>query len=111
MSSGGTELERLLASTDDPRVAAFMKALDRINGLGKRMPGFQWMMEGAGAPGVRLPNLGNAEEKIGGDAQVVSNLTLWATVATLEAFVWNRVHRQSVNGVRNGSRCWGGCSL
>ena len=31
---------RLLAPTDDPRVAEFMSALDRVNGLGKRMPGF-----------------------------------------------------------------------
>lgn len=30
---------RLLAPTDDPRVAEFMGALDRINGLGKRLPG------------------------------------------------------------------------
>lgn len=30
---------RLVASTDDPRVAEFMAALDRINGMGKRMPG------------------------------------------------------------------------
>ena len=43
---------RLLAPTDDPRVADFMNALDRINGLGKRMPGFVWMMEGSGEPGT-----------------------------------------------------------
>jgi hypothetical protein len=29
---------RLLAPTDDPRVAEFMEALDRVNGMGKRMP-------------------------------------------------------------------------
>jgi len=33
---------RLLAPTDDPRVAGFMAALDRVNGMGKRMPGFVW---------------------------------------------------------------------
>jgi hypothetical protein len=80
---------RLLAPTDDPRVAEFMAALDRINGLGKRMPGFVWMMEGSGAPGT-----GNTEAKIGGDPQFVSNLTVWRSVETLEAFVWNTVHRQ-----------------
>ena len=36
-------LGRLLAPTDDPRVAEFMGALDRVNGLGRRMPGFGWM--------------------------------------------------------------------
>ena len=79
---------RLLAPTDDPRVAEFMGALDRVNGLGKRMPGFVWMMEGSGEPGT-----GNTEARIDGDAQYVSNLTVWESVETLENFVWNTVHR------------------
>ena len=79
---------RLLAPTDDPRVAEFMAALDRVNGMGKRMPGFVWMMEGSGEPGT-----GNTEAKLKGDAQCVSNLTVWENVATLENFVWNTVHR------------------
>ena len=80
---------RLLAPTDDPRVAEFMNALDLINGMGKRMPGFVWMMEGSGEPGT-----GNTDAKIGGDPQFVSNLTVWESVETLENFVWNTVHRQ-----------------
>ncbi len=80
---------RLLAPTDDPRVAEFMNALDRVNGLGKRMPGFVWMMEGAGEPGT-----GNTAAKIGGDPRYVSNLTVWESVGTLEHFVWNTVHRR-----------------
>ena len=79
---------RLLAPTDDPRVAEFMGALDRVNGMGKRMPGFVWMMEGSGEPGT-----GNTAAKLDGDAQFVSNLTVWENVATLENFVWNTVHR------------------
>ena len=79
---------RLLAPTDDPRVGEFMAALDRVNGLGKRMPGFVWMMEGSGEPGT-----GNTEAKIGGDPQYVSNLTVWTDVESLEEFVWNTVHR------------------
>ncbi|MGH1425332.1 MAG: DUF3291 domain-containing protein [Pseudooceanicola sp.] len=80
---------RLLAPTDDPRVADFINALDRINGMGKRMPGFVWMMEGSGEPGT-----GNTENAIGGDPQSVANLTVWEDVQTLESFVWNTVHRQ-----------------
>lgn len=80
---------RLVAPTDDPRVAEFMRALDVVNGLGKRMPGFVWMMEGSGEPG-----LGNTETKIGGDPRHVSNLTVWESVETLETFVWNTVHRK-----------------
>ncbi|MGR3615450.1 MAG: DUF3291 domain-containing protein [Paracoccaceae bacterium] len=80
---------RLIAPTDDPRVAEFMNALDRINGLGKRMPGFVWMMEGSGEPGT-----GNTETAIGGDARFVSNLTVWKDVQSLERFVWGTVHKQ-----------------
>ncbi|MEP2784004.1 MAG: DUF3291 domain-containing protein [Pseudoruegeria sp.] len=80
---------RLLAPTDDPRVADFMNALDMVNGLGKRMPGFVWMMEGSGEPGT-----GNTESAIDGDPQYVANFTVWESVETLENFVWNTVHRQ-----------------
>lgn len=80
---------RLIAPTDDPRVAEFMDALDRINGLGKRMPGFVWMMEGSGEPGT-----GNTENAIGDDPQSVANLTVWQDVKSLESFVFNTVHRQ-----------------
>ncbi|MFQ8431969.1 DUF3291 domain-containing protein [Amaricoccus sp. W119] len=80
---------RLVADTDDPRVAEFMGALDRVNGLGKRMPGFVWMMEGSGEPGT-----GNTDIKIDGDPRFVSNLTVWENVESLEHFVWNTVHRQ-----------------
>ncbi|WHZ33489.1 DUF3291 domain-containing protein [Sagittula sp. MA-2] len=80
---------RLVAPTDDPRVAEFMDALDRINGLGKRMPGFVWMMEGSGEPGT-----GNTENNIGDDPQFVANMTVWEDVVSLERFVWGTVHRQ-----------------
>lgn len=80
---------RLLAPTDDPRVADFMNNLDRINGLGKRMPGFVWMMEGSGEPGT-----GNTDAKIDGDPQYVSNLTVWEDAASLEQFVWGTIHKQ-----------------
>ena len=80
---------RLVAEPDDPRVAEFMGALDRVNGIGKRMPGFVWMMEGSGEPGR-----GNTDVKIGGDPRSIANLTVWTDAAALEEFVWNTVHRQ-----------------
>ncbi|MBO9456305.1 DUF3291 domain-containing protein [Paracoccus sp. R12_1] len=80
---------RLLAPTDDRRVSEFMGALDRVNGMGKRMPGFVWMMEGSGEPGT-----GNTQNSIGDDPQFVANLTVWEDVESLEQFVWQTVHRQ-----------------
>ncbi|WP_084397854.1 DUF3291 domain-containing protein [Henriciella aquimarina] len=80
---------RLIAPPGDPRVKDFMDNLDLINGLGKRMPGFVWMMEGSGEPGT-----GNTETKIGGDPQLVSNLTVWKDVKSLERFVWGTIHKR-----------------
>ena len=80
---------RLVASTDDPRVADFMNNLDRINGLGKRMPGFVWMMEGSGEPGT-----GNTDAKIDGDPLFVSNLTVWEDYASLSTFVYDTLHKK-----------------
>ena len=80
---------RLLAPVDDPRVADFMAALDLVNGIGKRSPGFVWMMEGSGEPGK-----GNTEAKLEGDPQFIANLTVWENVKSLESFVWDTVHRK-----------------
>lgn len=79
---------RLVAAIDDPRVAAFRENLDRINGLGKRSPGFVWMLEGAGE------NVGATSHAIGNDPLYVPNLTVWETAADLKHFVWNTVHKQ-----------------
>jgi heme-degrading monooxygenase HmoA len=89
MNLAELNIGRLLAPTDDPRVAEFMANLDRINGLGKRMPGFVWMMEGSGEPG--RGNTGNA---IDGDPQQVANLSVWEGAEDLETFVWGTVHKQ-----------------
>ena len=78
---------RLVAPTDAPEVAEFMANLDRINGMGKRMPGFVWMMEGSGEPGT-----GNTENALDGDPQFVANLTVWEDVASLENFAFGTLH-------------------
>lgn len=80
---------RLIAPTDDPRVADFMNNLDRINGLGKKMPGFVWMMEGSGEPGT-----GNTEATIDDDPQFVSNLTVWEDLQSLSTFVYDTIHKR-----------------
>lgn len=76
---------RLIAPKEDPRVADFMTNLDRINGLGKRMPGFVWMMEGDA--GQR-----NTDTSIDGDPQYIPNLTVWESAAQLEIFVFDTLH-------------------
>jgi len=80
---------RLVAPTDDPRVKAFMDNLDFINGLGRQMPGFVWMMEGLAEPGGI-----NEEIIIEGDPLLVPNLSVWQDVESLERFVWGTVHKK-----------------
>lgn len=79
----------LKADPDDPVVAPFMNALDRVNGIGRRSPGFVWIMQGSGNP-----ETGNTENYVAGDPRMLPNLTVWEDVASLEQFVWNTVHRQ-----------------
>jgi len=78
---------RLVAPQDDPRVRDFMDNLDRVNGLAKRMPGFQWMMEGSSGAG-------NTDSAIDGDPLYIPNLSVWESVETLEKFVWGTIHKQ-----------------
>lgn len=80
---------RLRHDPHDPRVADFMQALDLVNGIGRRSPGFVWMMTGSGEP-----NTGNTENAIRGDVRAITNLTVWEDPASLEHFVWNTVHRR-----------------
>jgi hypothetical protein len=75
----------LVADTHDPAVAPFMDNLDRVNGAGKRMPGFVWMMEGA-------PGQGNTEVKLDDDPRLISNLTVWEDVTSLRDFVFETIH-------------------
>ncbi|NQY95862.1 MAG: DUF3291 domain-containing protein [Henriciella sp.] len=80
---------RLIAPTDDPRVKTFMDNLDAINGIGKRMPGFVWMMDGLAEPGSV-----NEDIVIEDDPLLVPNLSVWKDVESLERFVWGTVHKK-----------------
>ena len=80
---------RLIAPPDDPRVAEFINAIDGINAIGKRMPGFVWMMEGSGGPG-NVDTRGSIE----GDPNAIVNLTVWEDVNSLEHFVFNTMHKK-----------------
>lgn len=80
---------RLIAPTGDPRVKPFMDALDLINGIGRRMPGFVWMLDGLNDPG-HYPNAPAFPD----DPLLVPNLSVWEDAASLERFVWGTVHRK-----------------
>jgi Domain of unknown function (DUF3291) len=77
---------RLVATLDDPRVAEFMAALARVNGLAERMPGYVWRM--TGGTGFSATDLAPSD-----DPQMIPNISVWEDVESLEQFVFNTVHR------------------
>ena len=73
-------------ATDDPRMAEFMGALDRVNALAERSPGFVWRLQS---------DAGNATDiKLTEDPQFIVNLSVWEAPEQFEHFVWNTVHKR-----------------
>jgi hypothetical protein len=70
---------RLRHAPDSPLVAEFVAAVDTINRLADRSPGFVWRPGGA--------HLGRD-----GDPRLVVNLSVWLTYEHLHAFVYRSAH-------------------
>jgi hypothetical protein len=70
---------------DDPRVRRFVMALDMVNGIAERMPGFVWRLKS---------DSGNATDiQVYDDPKIVPNLSVWTDIGSLENFVWKTVHK------------------
>ena len=69
---------RLRAPLDDPLLADFTAALDRINALGEASPGFVWRQRGT----VEYP----------GDARVLVNYSVWEGLAALRDYAYRSEH-------------------
>jgi Domain of unknown function (DUF3291) len=75
---------RAIDDLESPRLADFMAALDRVNDVAERSPGFVWRLKS---------DAGNATDiKVSDDARLIVNMSVWETAAQLEQFVWNTVH-------------------
>lgn len=82
-------ISRLLAPLDSPQLADFVAALDEVNAAGERAPGFRWRLqtEDGNATSIR------AFDWDAGDSHgVIVNLTVWASVDDLAAFVFGAAH-------------------
>ena len=76
---------RLVAPEGDPVVQPFFDALDSINALADRSPGFLWRLEGYG---------GNATDlNPTGDPQLIVNMSAWTSAEALYDFVYRSDHR------------------
>jgi len=75
---------RLVAPLDDPQIADFVGALDRINALAEASPGFVWRLQGDG---------GNATDiRVAGDPLTIVNLSVWESIDALFDFTYRTGH-------------------
>ena len=75
---------------DDPRVKDFVDGLGLVNGVAARSPGFVWRLDDDAMEAAQT----DPEGPLGGNPRTASTLSVWEDVASLEAFVWNTVHRR-----------------
>ena len=75
---------RLAAARDDPRVAPFLAALDRVNALAEASAGFVWRLqdEGGNATNIQPTN----------DPLFIVNMSVWADADALFSFVYRSAH-------------------
>ena len=74
---------RLRAPLDSPQLADFVGALDRINVLADRSPGFVWRLQDESGNATALHPMGE---------DVIVNLTVWQDAKSLQAFVYRSDH-------------------
>jgi hypothetical protein len=75
---------RVVAPIDSPALADVMAALDGINALAERSPGFVWRLQG---------DNGNATEILTSpDPQALINMSVWQSVEALFEFVYRTAH-------------------
>lgn len=75
---------RLLAPLDDPSIADFVGALDRINALAEASPGFVWRLQS---------DSGNATDiRVDRDPLLIVNLSTWESLEVLFEFTYRTGH-------------------
>jgi hypothetical protein len=79
-------IARPLYPLDDPRMADFVNALDRVNAVAERSEGFVWRLKGAGNDATDL----SFEDEPG----AIVNMSVWESVDALQRFVWTTIHRR-----------------
>ena len=69
---------------DDPRMAGFVEAIDRINVVGDRSPGCLWRFRTAGGDATDV--------RILDDPRILYNLTTWRSVEDLRNYAYRTEH-------------------
>jgi ribosomal protein S18 acetylase RimI-like enzyme len=77
-------LGTMVAPVDDPEVAEFMAALDAVNAIADRAPGFVWRLQ---------DDNGNATSiHLFTDPLALVNMSVWESVETLRDYVYRTTH-------------------
>lgn len=75
---------------DDPRIKGFVDGLDLVNGVAARSKGFVWRLDDDAMEHEQL----DPDGPMGGHPRLASTLSVWASLADLEHFVWHTVHKR-----------------
>jgi heme-degrading monooxygenase HmoA len=80
-----TNIGRLVAPIDDPRIRGFVEQLDSINKLADESPGFVWRLQSQS---------GNATDILYSDADpsIMLNMSVWESLEALKAYVYRSRH-------------------
>ena len=75
---------------EDPRIADFANALDQVNNIAARSPGFVWRLPDEEMEAAQC----NPDGVLGGNPRTASTLSVWEDVDSLEQFVWRTLHKR-----------------
>lgn len=75
---------RLVAPLDDPRLEPFVSNLDAVNALAEKSPGYVWRLQTDEGDATALRPYP--------DPDVIVNLTVWESVESLKAFIYQGDH-------------------
>ena len=74
-----------IADLDSPELAGFVNALDKVNSLADKAPGFVWRLQ---------DDSGNATDiNFSDNPREITNLSVWKSIDDLEHYIWNTAHR------------------
>ena len=71
---------------DGLAAAPFLRAIDKVNAVADRAPGFVWRLQDEGGSAIRTVHPWS-------DRDVIVNMSVWEDPEALEHYVWNTVHR------------------
>ena len=77
---------RLVAPLDDPLIADFVAALDRLNQLGDRRPGFVWRHQTAEGNSTSI--------RVRGDPLILINFSVWEDAESLFEYTYRSDHAE-----------------